>query len=243
MNLIYYGPDIEDYPTQGGLYAYGKATNEEQADYSDIISLMYVIDGVTYETPEDFAAALEQVLNVDTFLRYMAVVNILGNWDSYPYTGNNYFLFNNSGSGRFEWIPWDLTWGSNAQHPLFERGESELVGRAPLFDRVFEVERYRIRYAGYLDLLVRHWFTEANIESLARTYHDQISPLVRQGDGDKMYFGESAMFPIEAFDDSWMQYGEYVRQRREYILSVLNQEQWQSPDFEETRTSNPDGGE
>ena len=35
MDLIYYGPDIQDYPTQNGLYAYGKATNEEQADYDD----------------------------------------------------------------------------------------------------------------------------------------------------------------------------------------------------------------
>ena len=177
MNLVYYGPEITDYPTRGGFSAYGNANNEEQADYSDIIHLMYVIDGVTYDTPEDFAAAVEQVLNIDTFLRYMAVVNMLANWDSYPYTGNNYQLFYNAGTGKFEWIPWDLTWGDDVRHLLFRRGNSELVGEAPLFDRVFEVKRYRIRYAAYLDLLVRNWFTEANISSLRAAITIRSRPL------------------------------------------------------------------
>ena len=229
LNLVYYGPDITNYPTQGGLYAFGKATNEAEADYDDIIELMYVLDGVRYDSPEAFAAAIEEVLNVDSFLRYMAVVNMLGNWDSYPYTGNNFYLYYNAASGRFEWIPWDLTWGGDATQPLFERGESEMVGRAPLFDRVFEVERYRVRYAGYLDLLLRYWFTAERVSALSFRYYSLIAPLVTQGTGDKMFFGTSAMFPPEAFDDSWRWYGEYTRQRRAYILSVLDQGAWRSP--------------
>jgi spore coat protein CotH len=240
MDLVYYGPDITDYPTRNGLVAYGQETNYEQADYSDIIHLMYVIDGVTYETPEDFAVALEQVLNVDTFLRYMAVVNMLSNWDSYPGTGNNYLLFYNAGAGRFEWIPWDLTWGDNVRHPMFDRGEADMMGRAPLFDRVFEVERYRVRYAGYLDLLVRYWFTEENISALAYEYHSMIAPFVIQGDGDKMFFGDSTMASFDGFQDSWKRYPEFTGQRREYILSILEQDNWRSPTFQETQI--PNGG-
>jgi PKD repeat protein len=226
MDLIYYGPTIESYPTQNGLYAYGKATNKEQADHSDIINLMYVIDGVQYDTPENFATALEQVFNVDSFLRYWAVVVTLGNWDSYPYTGNNYYLFNNAGTGKFEWIPWDLTWGDNAQHPLFEREGPGLVARAPLYDKVFQVERYRTRYAGYLDLLARRWFTGENISALASEYHTMIAPYVTQSTGDKMYFGDTAMFPIEAFDNSWSHFGDFARQRSEYILTTLAEGGW-----------------
>jgi spore coat protein H len=229
MDLIYYGPDIQDYPTQNGLYAYGKATNEEQADYSDIIALIYVIDGVGYETPDDFAAALEQVFNVDAFLRYMAVVNTLGNWDSYPYTGNNYYLFNNAGTGKFEWIPWDLTWGDNPQHPLFDLAGPGLVERAPVYEKVFQVPRYRTRYAGYLDLLTRHWFTEDNVSTLAERYHNLIAPLVTQGTGDKVYFGETAMFPIEAFNDSWVRFGEFARLRNQFIRAELERGVWKIP--------------
>ncbi len=57
MDLIYYGPDITGYPTQNGQYAYGKMTNEEENDYSDVIQLAYIIDGASYNTPEDFAQA------------------------------------------------------------------------------------------------------------------------------------------------------------------------------------------
>jgi spore coat protein CotH len=92
LDLVYYGENIEDYPTQNGLHSFEKVTNVEEADYADIIRLMRVIDGVEYETPEDFAQALEQVFNVDGFLRYLAVVVTLGNWDIYPYTGNNYHI-------------------------------------------------------------------------------------------------------------------------------------------------------
>ncbi len=239
MDLIYYGPDITDYPTQNGLYAYGKETNEVQADYSDIIYLMYVIDGVEYATPEDFAAALEQVLNVDSFLRYMAVINALGNWDSYPYTGNNFYLFYNTGTGKFEWVPWDLTWGGDVRHPLFGQDGGGLVERAPLYDKVFQVERYRVRYAGYLDLLARYWLTEENISSLVYQYQCLIAPLLTQGDGDKMFFGDTAMFPIEAFNDAWMQFGEFARQRSEYILSVLADDEWRLADYHDSSTSIP----
>jgi PKD repeat protein len=225
MDLIYYGPRIEDYPTQNGLYAYGKATNEEEADYSDILDLIYVIDGVQYDTLDEFAAALEQVFNVDSFLRYMAVVVTLGNWDSYPYTGNNYYLFNNAGTGKFEWIPWDLSWGGNPQHPLFKLEGHSLVDRAPLYDKVFQVERYRKRYAGYLDLLTRHWFTYENISALSAKYHDLIAPYVTQATGDKMIFGDTAMFPIEAFNDTWRELGTFVWRRSDFILTTLAQGQ------------------
>jgi spore coat protein H len=226
MDLIYYGPRIESYPTQGGLYAYGKATNEEEADYSDLINLIYVIDGVQYDTPEDFAAALEEVFNVDTFLRYMAVVNTLGNWDSYPYTGNNYYLFNNAVTGKFEWIPWDLSWGDNVQHPLFELEGPGLVTRAPLYDKVFQVERYRTRYAGYLDLLARRWFTGENITALSSQYHAMIAPYVVQSTGDKVFYGDTAMFPPEAFESSWTHFGDFARQRNAFILSTLAEDGW-----------------
>jgi len=223
MDLIYYGDRIEDYPTQNGLSAYGKATNEEAADYEDVLNLIYVIDGVRYDTPGDFAGALEPRFDVDSFLRYWAVVVVLANWDSYPYTGNNYYLFNNPVTGRFVWIPWDLTWGGNPRHPLFELEGAGLVSRAPLYDQVFQVEGYRKRYAAYVDLLVRHWFTGENVSALAARYHHLIAPYVTQATGDQMYFGDTAMFPIEAFEESWKRLGDFARERGAFILEGLAQ--------------------
>jgi PKD repeat protein len=222
MDLKYYGENITDYPTENGQYAYGKETNEEEADYSDVIALARVIDGTTYDTPEEFAAALEEVFNVDGFLRYMAVVVATMNWDIYPYTGNNFFLFNDPVSGRFEWIPWDLTWGGDARQPLFERDSGPAISPyAPLYDRVFEVEQYRLQYAAYLDLLVRVKFNEEEISRQTEALHNLIAPYVTQSTGDKMYFGDTAMFPIETFNN-WHDIENVARERSEYILSQLS---------------------
>jgi hypothetical protein len=224
MDLIYHGESIDDYPRQNGQVAYGKMNNEAEADYSDIIALCRVVDGAEYESDEAFMAALESALNVDAFIRYMAVVTILDNWDSYPNTGNNYYLFNNSVSGRFEWIPWDLTWGENAQAPLLRRSGPALMERAPLYDRVFGVEAYRSQYAAAIDLLLRYWFYPENIDRLARAYHDQIAPYVNQGAGDRAFFGDSPLYPYQAFPDSWRSLVDFATERHRFLTDALSRE-------------------
>ncbi len=220
MDLIYYGDSIEDFPIQNGQVAYGKMTNEEEADYTDIIQLTRVIDGVQYGTPEEFAQALEAVFNVDQFLRYMAVVDATMNWDIYPYTGNNYYLFNNPNTGKFEWIPWDLAWGDNPQHPLFETSEPGLVDRTPLHTRVFQVPEYRLRYAAYLDLLMRHFFNAQFIGGRAKELQAMIAPLLNQGSGDKMYFNPQEINEDE-FKNSWRDIADLVERRSENLQSRL----------------------
>lgn len=229
MDLIYYGEQIEDYPQQNGQYAYGKMNNEEEADYDDIIALCRTVDGTDYASDEDLVEALEGALNVDTFLRYMAVVMILDNWDSYPNTGNNYYLFHNPASGRFEWIPWDLTWGGNAQAPLLGRSGPALLQRAPLYDQVFSVDAYRRQYEAYVDLLLRQWFTPQNVARLAREYHRQIAPYVSQAAGDRAFFGDTPMFPPEVFADSWQPLVDFATERGGYLREALGREMGAPP--------------
>ena len=221
MDLIYYGPSITDYPTQNGQYAYGKMTNEEEDDYSDVIHLAYVVDGATYQTPEEFALALEEVFNVDSFLRYMAVMVAVSSWDYYPYTGNNFYLYNNPGTGRFEWIPWDQTWGGNVQMPLYKTEGFGLLERAPLYERVFEVPRYRMKFAAYLDLLSRHWFNYESIYQQAASHHDLIAPYVIQSTGDKAYFDETAWFDYTGFENGWQGLAQFSGNRSQFILNNL----------------------
>ncbi len=223
MDLIYYGNDISDYPTQNGQVAYGKVTNEEENDYSDVIELAYIVDGATYATNEEFTSALETVFNVDTFLRYMAVMVTVSSWDYYPYTGNNFHLYHNPADGRFEWIPWDQTWGGDARQPLYGRADFGMVERAPLYDRILAVPAYQRKYEAYLDLLARYWFNKDNITEQAGYYHQLIAPYLTQGAGDKMYFGDTPAFPYEEFLNSWNYLPEFASERSQFILSTLAQ--------------------
>ncbi|MFN2298897.1 MAG: CotH kinase family protein [Anaerolineales bacterium] len=230
MDLVYYGERIEDYPTQGGQYAYGKMSNEEQADYTDIVELCRVIDGTTYASEEEFRQALEAVFNMDAFLRYLAVVTVLDNWDSYPFTGNNFFLLYDPQTDRFEWIPWDLTWGGNPQTPLFRRADPGLMDRAPLFDRAMNTAYYRRKYAAYLDLLITVWFNRNHLSDRVQTLHRMIAPYIAKSTGDKAFYGEDAMFPADAFDHSWESILQFVTEREAYVRSALQQEEaaWQT---------------
>jgi spore coat protein H len=224
MDLIYYGDSIEDYPTQNGQYAYGKMTNEEDADYSDIVNLCKVLDGTTYASDEEFMAALESVFDMDAFLRYLAVVTLIDNWDTYPYTGNNYYLYHDPVTDIFEWIPWDLTWGGNPQAALFERTDPGMMPRAPLHDKVMEIPYYRGKYAAYLDLLLRVWFNSENVSELVKYYHNMIAPYISQSTGDKAFYGEQPMFSPTDFEHSWETIPKFVAERSQHVRKLLQEE-------------------
>jgi spore coat protein H len=224
MDLAYYGDSIEDYPVQGGQYAYGKMSNEAEADYSDIVNLCRVIDGTVYASDGDFMQALESVFDMDAFLRYLAVITILDNWDSYPFTGNNFYLYHDPVTDRFEWIPWDLTWGENPQTPLFTRADPGLVERAPLFDKAMQTEPYRGKYAAYVDLLLNVWFNRANLTNRVQVLHRMIAPYISRSTGDKGFYGEGAMFPPEAYDRSWEDLLQFVAERETFVRGALGQE-------------------
>jgi hypothetical protein len=224
MDLVYYGESITNYPTQNGQYAYGKMNNETLADYSDIIALCRTVDGRQYASEQELMQALEGALNVDSFLRYIAVVTILDNWDTYPYTGNNYYLFNNSVTGRFEWIPWDLAWGENPQAGLFPTSGMGIIPRAPLVDQVFSSASYRRQYLAYVDLLLRYWFNEQNITSQVEKYHRLIAPYVVQETGDKAFYGDQPMYPPQAFNDAWQSLIRFARDRSQFLKDALANE-------------------
>jgi spore coat protein H len=224
MDLIYYGDTIEEYPIQNGQYAYGKMNNEDEADYSDIVELCRTINGTVNQSEADYIQTLEANINMDAFLRYLAVNAVIDNWDSYINTGNNFYLFNNPVSERFEWIPWDLTWGENPQAALFSGNEMGMMESAPLFERAMTIEKYRNTYTAYLDLLSRYWFTTENMSTRIRKYHNMIAPYVSQSSGDKGFFGEDSMFPYDAFQESPIQLINFVDQRINYLQTAIDEE-------------------
>src|SRR5207244_8583378 len=51
------------------------------------------------------------ILDVDEFLRFMAVNSLIANIDSFFGLGHNYFLYLSPKDNRFHFIPWDLDLG------------------------------------------------------------------------------------------------------------------------------------
>jgi hypothetical protein len=233
-DLAYYGEDILRYPRPRGELAYHLQTNLDQPDYTHLIELTRILDGTDYVTDEEFAAALESVFNVDGFLRYLAVIFTNLNLDTYPYTGNNYYLYDDPSTGRFQFIAWDLnnSWGhfgGQFDFPLYGapccQGPLEW---APLFTRLLQREDYRRDYAAYVDLLTRHWFNAENVGRLASQWQTLIRPHLMRNGGDRMYVGADAQFALHQFTTDGQALVDLTAARSEYLQEVLESGEWET---------------
>ena len=55
-----------------------------------------------------FAAVVDDYVEVDEFLRFLALQGLLSNMDSPLMTGHNYYLYLPPQTRKFVWLPWDL---------------------------------------------------------------------------------------------------------------------------------------
>jgi spore coat protein H len=84
-----------------------KKTNERAADFGDVKKAIDALH-VPPNDPVAWRAGLEAALDVDLFLRWLAVNSSIGNWDAYGAMAHNYYLYADpSLGGRLRWIPWD----------------------------------------------------------------------------------------------------------------------------------------
>ena len=89
---------------QGG---FDKKTNEDEADYADVIAAVDALHAPK-DDPAAWRDALEAQFNVDGFLRWLAVNTVIENWDSYGRLAHNYYLYGDPAEdGRLNWVPWD----------------------------------------------------------------------------------------------------------------------------------------
>lgn len=59
-------------------------------------------------TDEEFAKRVDSFMDVEAFLRFLAVQAVLANLDSPLLTGHNYYLYLNPTTQKLNWIPWDM---------------------------------------------------------------------------------------------------------------------------------------
>ena len=57
--------------------------------------------------PSLWRSNLESTFNVSLFLKWLAANTTMQNWDTYGKMTHNYYMYNNSSTGKLCWIPWD----------------------------------------------------------------------------------------------------------------------------------------
>ena len=106
------------------------------------------------EALEAFAKGVERVMEVDSFLRYVAVTAILRNWDNPLNVAHNVYLVVPDASGKVLWLPWDLNlsmsggMGFGSRHVL-------APARTAFGRSMMRVARFEKAYREHLNELIR----------------------------------------------------------------------------------------
>jgi hypothetical protein len=83
-----------------------KKNNKAKPDFSDVQAAIKALHADL--PPAEWRANLERYFDVDLFLRWLAVNQVVDNWDAYGRFAHNYYLYADSGrNGRLVWVPWD----------------------------------------------------------------------------------------------------------------------------------------
>jgi spore coat protein H len=149
--------------------AYDLKNNKKTSDHSALKSFITQINQLNGEA---FKTYIEANLDVDMFLRYLAVGVLLGNPDDYRSNGNNYFLFQNDVTKKWMMLPYDydhgLGQGWNGA-PVFENWSvnqdiyrwgnysAHALGRSNpniLSDKILSIRSYQEQYELYLAELI-----------------------------------------------------------------------------------------
>lgn len=162
----------------GLVEAAGLKTNENIADHQALFKLLDVLN---YTSDQEFPDQIQKILDVDLWLRYLAVSVAIVHLDNYIGMGHNYYLYESE--GRFTLLAWDLNmaFGTfNMGSPTLDPAEYPidqpmiLTGR-PLASRILAHKPFMDRYHIYLRQVVNECLAPGVIEARI----DQLSQLIR----------------------------------------------------------------
>lgn len=124
-------------------------------------ALLDFIDKLNNYNDADFAAWIPTVMDIDTFLKTVAVTVSVGMWDDYWYNNQNYYLYFEK-SGKVTMIPYDYdnTLGTGLKNwqtgeTIFEPGTTsplewgQMTDR-PLITRILAIPEYMAAYRAHL---------------------------------------------------------------------------------------------
>jgi len=161
----YYGSDSSDY--------FSKYALESDEGWGELVEFL--------DTLNNYTDAVEQVLNVDSHLWFLAFQNLLVNLDGPINNPQNYYLYQDD-LGRFNPIPWDLnecfgvftnlqssgpqsTYQLQRLSPFVNLNESEY----PVISKILSNPRYRKMYIAHMktmleEIILNGWYSERALE-------------------------------------------------------------------------------
>ncbi len=165
-----------------GNRIYDLKTNKKEDDYTDLKQFITILNNET--AAPDFQCQLESIFNVDTYLRAMAMDILVGNWDGPIFNKNNFYLYANPRTGKFEYLPYDLDntfgidwfgidWSNRDPYKWSQDGE-----KRPIYTNILSVPAYRDRMSFYMNQFIDDFFNEDFLVPYLEDFKNRLSPHV-----------------------------------------------------------------
>jgi spore coat protein CotH len=160
--LTYLGKDWKAYESK-----YKPKNSPGEAEKKRLIAFTSLISN---GSDAAFEKEIGSYLDVDAFLRFLAVNALLSNLDSYLGYGHNFYLYLVPSTKKFVFIPWDLdlslaTWpAAGTPEQLVELSLAHPhAGKNLLIDRLFAIKAHKERYLEIVKDLVKTSFTREKL--------------------------------------------------------------------------------
>ena len=247
----FYGCDFKyrgSNPSQYPSTVYEPQNHEDDPNTYDLIEFIRRLNA---KDDPNFRCKLEEVFDVDAYLKTMAMEVLAGHWDNPLFNKNNAYVYIPTNGARLEIMAYDVDntmgvdwfgedWGDKNIYSWAEPSNDR-----PLFYNLMSQSDYKTRY-GYL---IKHWlqtFLQSDsINALVNKTRDRIKPYR----GTDIYSGldygytyNDFLNSFESMNDRHVKYGikEYFAKRLSTAQSQLQNTQV-SPYFGDIRSAYKNG--
>lgn len=223
-------PDVYKFDNDG-VRVYELKTNEETDDYSDLADFIYKIN---FTIASKFSCELDKIFNVNDYIKIMVFDVLTGNWDNHAYNKNNFYLYHNTSTGKFEYILYDLdnTFGIDwfnidwTARNIYSWSKSN--EKRPLFTGVMNIPVYKSIFTAQMKKSLDSVFVPARLND----YLNQKRELIRIDAAADTYRIKDYGFTYSDFYNSYdkkidynhVTFGikEYISRRYFYSFTQLN---------------------
>lgn len=156
-------------------------TNEDESDFSDVQEFYDVLHSeLRTSNSQQWKTNLEAIFNVDGFLKYLAVNNVIQNWDTYGNMTHNYFLYNDSGT--LTWIPWDNNeaFQDGKREGSLSLSMDEVSTNWPIIRYIMDVAEYEQTYLNYVEEFIDGPFDTTSLNDQISNYQTLLQEYATQ---------------------------------------------------------------
>lgn len=180
--LTYISNDPDAYkftPSWSNQRVYELKTNEFADNYQ---ALGHFIDVLNNTPLSDLPCALEDVFDVDAYLKVAAGEILVGHWDNYIGNKNNFYLYQRQTDGRLVYLPYDadntlgVQWFGEWTNQDIHNWTND--SDRPLYTRLLDVPEYRDRFDWYVQWWMDNFFVGTWMEGRSNALQTFLGPAV-----------------------------------------------------------------